>query len=84
MHNTGDKLEDILVGQYRKILDESEIKTLTDNDELKRKSRRQLINLDTEGAKKLDNKKMFIGQNAEKEIRSLGLSPSSPQPVLVL
>ena len=78
MHNTGEKLEDIVVGQYRKIFDESEINTLTEDDELKRKSRRQLINLDIEAAKQLDNKKMFIGQNAEKEIKSLGLTPSSP------
>ena len=77
VHNTGDKLEDILVGQYRKIFDESEINYLTEDDELKRKSRRKLINLDIESAKKLDNKKVFIGQKVEQEIKSLGLTPTS-------
>ena len=77
VHNTGEKLEDIVVGQYKKIFDNSEIYTLMENDELKRKSRKQLIHLDIEAAKKLDNKRVFIGQNVEKEIKSLGLSPTS-------
>lgn len=77
VHNTGERLKDILVGQYKKIVDNSEIYTLTENNELKIKSRKQLIHLDIEAAKKLDNKRVFIGQNVEKEIKSLGLSPTS-------
>ena len=78
VHNTGDMLENILVGQYRKTFDETEINQLDENDQLKRKSRKELINLDIESAKKLDNKRIFIGQNVEKLIKSLGLSPTSP------
>ena len=79
VHNVGDKLEDILVSQYSKILDDSEYNELDANGDLTRKSREELINIDLEKAKKLSSKEMFLGQEVEKEIKDLGLKPNMPQ-----
>ena len=80
IHNTSDKLEQILCTQYRKVLDESELSILNDDtDELVKKPKKELVNIDLDKAKKLKDKELFVGQEVEKEIKCLGLSPSSPQ-----
>ena len=62
IHNTSEKLESILCTQYRKILDESELSLLDDEtDELRKKSKKELVNIDLEKAKTITNKELFIG-----------------------
>ena len=61
-------------------MDESELLTLDDEtDELVKKSKKELVNIDLEKAQTVSDKELFIGQDVEKEIKSLGLSPISPQ-----
>ena len=79
IHNTGDKIEDILVSQLRKVLDDSEINELDEDGNLVRKSRDKVINIDLNEAKKLSNNKVFIGREVEKEIEAMGLTPKKPQ-----
>ena len=80
VHNTSDKLEQILCDQYRKVLDESELSEIVDDsDDLQKKSKKELVAIDLEKARKLNKKEIFIGQEVEKELKCLGLSPSSPQ-----
>lgn len=79
IHNTGDKLETLLVGQYRKVFHDSVINTLDEDDNLERKSRRELMNVDLDEAMKLSKKNIYIGHRVEQEIKKLGLSPSSSQ-----
>ena len=51
IHNTSDKLEQILCTQYRKVLDESELSILNDDtDELVKKSKKELVNIDLDKA----------------------------------
>ena len=73
IHNIGDKLENILVSQCRKVLCDSEINELDEEKNLVRKSRDKLINIDLEQAKKLSDKEMFVGSEVEKELKALGL-----------
>ena len=80
IHNTSEKLEQVLSTQYRKVLDESELTKLDEEtDELRKKSKKELVNLDLDKARTLTDKELFIGQDVEKEIKSFGLTPSSPQ-----
>ena len=80
VHNTQDKLEQVLVSQLRKVVDESELNNLAeDSDEITRKSKRELVELDLDNAKLLSKKKIFIGAETEKELKALGLTPDSDQ-----
>ena len=80
VHNAGDKLESILYKQMRKVFDEQEVTELSeDNETLVKKGRLELLKVDVDKAKVLKRKKMFIGVETEKEIRSLGLDPNSKQ-----
>ena len=80
VHVAFDKMEQILCTQYRKVLEESELSILDDEtNELGKKSKTELVNLDIDEAKKLPDTKLFIGNEVEKEIKALGLSPKSPQ-----
>ena len=79
IHNIGDKLENILVSQCRKVLCDSEINELDEEKNLVRKSRDKLINIDLEQAKKLSDKEMFVGSEVEKELKALGLRWNSRQ-----
>ena len=80
VHSASDKMESIISTQYRKVLEESELSTLDEEtNELSQKSKKELVNIDIEKAKKLSDNKLFIGKEVEKEIKALGLSPKSPQ-----
>ena len=80
VHTASDKMERILCTQYRKVLDESELSTLDEEtNELSKKTKTELVNLDIDEAKKLSDNELFIGREVEKEIKALGLSPKSPQ-----
>lgn len=62
VHNTQDKLEQVLVCQLRKVVDESELNNLADDsDKITRKSKRELVELDLDNAKLLAKKQIFIG-----------------------
>ena len=70
----------MLVSQLRKVVDESELNNLAeDSDEITRKSKRELVELDLDNAKLLSKKKIFIGAETEKELKALGLTPDSDQ-----
>lgn len=80
VHNIADAIESIYVDQLRCILDDSELSVLDfETDELRKKSRVELISIDVDNAKLLSKKQMFIGSECSKEIKSLGLSPDSKQ-----
>lgn len=80
VHNTIDKLEQILLVQLRKFVDESELNNLNqDTEELSKKPTRELIDMNLDNVKMLSNKKMFVGHEVEKELKSLGLNPKSSQ-----
>ena len=79
VHNTRQKLEEILVGQLRKFVDKSELNNIDDDGELSRKNALELIQLDIDKVEALSSKKIFIGQEAERELKNLGLSPQSVQ-----
>ena len=63
----------------RKLLDDSEFKTLDENDEVRLKSRSELVDIDVNNAKILQNKYIFIGNAVSKELKKLGLDPSDKQ-----
>ena len=50
VHNAAEKLESILVNQMRKVLDDSEIYTVTLDGDKEKKSRKELIKLDVSKA----------------------------------
>ena len=80
IHNAADKLENILYTHQMRVLDESEVNVYSeDRDSMERKDRLDLLKVDVETAKLLKNKKMFIGDEAEKYLRKLGLRPDSKQ-----
>ena len=79
VHNTKDKLEQILVGQLGKILDDKHLNNLDAKEELVRKPTVEIVNLEIDEAEVLPNKKIFVGQEVNKELKSLGLSPQSVQ-----
>ena len=79
IHNTSSKLEDILVTQYRKVFDETVYNKLDEDDNLKLKTRRELLDIDVDKAKTLKNAEMFVGSEVSKEIKALGLHPDSIQ-----
>jgi hypothetical protein len=76
IHNTSDELEQILCDQYRKVLDESELSTqIDDTEELQKKSKEELVNIDLDTAKNLKEKEIFIGQDVGKNIYILVFPP---------
>ena len=79
VHNAGNKLENILLTQMRKVIDESELNILSENDTIETKPRDELVNLDVDNVRKLNNKQLFIGSSVETYIKKLGLTPSSKQ-----
>ena len=79
VHNTGKRLEDILMKQYRKIVKETEITKLDEEDNIVRKSRKELVNMDLEKVKILPNKEIFVGTEVAKELKALDMTPDSPQ-----
>ena len=53
--------------------------TLDENDEVRLKSRSELVDIDVNNAKILQNKYIFIGNAVSKELKKLGLDPSDKQ-----
>ena len=80
IHNAANIIENIYVDQLHCIIDDSELSVIdSENDELRKKSRSELLTIDVNAAKVLHNKHIFIGHECAKEIKSLGLSPDSKQ-----
>ena len=79
VHNTRVKLEEILVRQLGKIVDDKYLNNLTISDELVRKPIKEIVDLDMDEVEVLSNKKVFIGQEVVKELQGLGLTPNSVQ-----
>ena len=80
IHNAPTVLENILVDQMRKLIDETELTTLDeDTNKVELKSRSELVDLDVKNAKILRENSIFIGKEASKEIKQLGLKPSDKQ-----
>ena len=79
VHNAAEKLESVLVNQMRKVLDDSEIYTVTRDGDRVKKSRKELIKLDVSQATLLSFKKMFIGAEVQKYMERLGVNPKSKQ-----
>ena len=80
VHNNQDKLEQVLVSQLRKVIDESELNNLNEeSEEITRKSRRELVELDVDNVKLCSKKHTFISAETEKELKALGLNPNSEQ-----
>ena len=80
VHNTADTLEDLLFGQLNKFVDESELTVYDEgSDEIKRKTRKELANLDVNTLKVLSEKSIFIGRDTTNYMKTLGLSPTSKQ-----
>ena len=80
VHSEQEKLEDILMTQLRKTVQETELQNLDEEtNEMSKKSGRELLKVELEDSKLLKNSEIFIGRDVEKEIKALGLSPSSVQ-----
>ena len=78
IHNAADVIEGILVQEMKNILEETEFSNLDfETNEVSNKSRKELIVIDVKKAKKVTRQNMFIGAEATKEIRSMGLSRDS-------
>ena len=65
--------------QYRKVFDETVYNKLDEDDNLKLKSRRELLDIDVDKVETLKNAQMFVGSEVSKEIKALGLHPDSTQ-----
>ena len=79
LHNVQGHIEQVVVTQYRRVFDEKEICDLDEKDELVLKSKKDLAVLDLIKTDTLNEKTIFVGNDVEKEIRKLGLRPTSPQ-----
>ena len=80
VHNTADTLEDLLFGQLNKFVDESELTVYDEgSDEIKRKTRKELANLDVTTLKTRPEKSIFIGRETTNYMKTLGLTPTSKQ-----
>ena len=80
VHNFQEKMEEILRSELRKCVKEEIVSNLDEEtNEISKKSGRELLNIKVEGDNILKNTHIFIGQEVEKEIRALGLSPYSKQ-----
>jgi hypothetical protein len=80
VHNTQEKMEDILLSQLRKCVVETELNNLDEEtNEISKKAKRELIDVIVDTTNLLKNTQIFIGQEVEKEIKSFGLNPRSGQ-----
>ena len=79
VHNAMGQVLEIMTTQYRRIFPEECIYDLDDEEALKLKPTKKLVELDLVKTKVLDEKMLFIGQSAETEIKKLGLRPNSLQ-----
>ena len=80
VHNAREKMEKVLYRQLQKTVKEELINNLDkESNDISRKTGRELLNVDVDENAYLTNKDIFIGQEVEKEIKQLGLKPSSIQ-----
>ena len=80
VHNAREKMEKVLYRQLQKTVKEELINNLDkESNDISRKTGRELLNVDVDENAYLTNKDIFIGQEVEKEIKQLGLKPSSVQ-----
>ena len=80
VHLARAKMEDLLLCQLRKCVSEVEFEDLDDEaNTVSRKTGYDLLEVEVTSDTLLKNKKIFVGQGVEKEIKALGLSPTSPQ-----
>ena len=78
--NITEVIEAVLLDQLQKVFEDSELKILDpETAELRKKSNAELVLIDVDIAERLSNKEIFIGNEASKMIKSLGLSANSSQ-----
>ena len=79
VHCAQEKMRDLLFTQLKKFVKED---VLFNNDKEgnrgSKKSGRELLKIEIDPEIFLDSNKLFIGQEAERDIRALGLTPTSP------
>ena len=80
VHHAREKMEKILYRHLQKAVKEEFINNLDEeNNDISKKSGHELLNVVVDEKTFLDNKDLFIGHEVEKEIKQLGLRPSSVQ-----
>ena len=79
VHCAQEKMRDLLFTQLKKFVKEEELYNYDEERNKFKKSGRELLRVQVDPELFLDNKQLFIGQAAEKDIKALGLTPSSPQ-----
>ena len=79
VHCAQEKMKDLLFAQMKKFVKEDRLYNNDEEGNKFKKSGRELLRVEVEPEQFLPNKDLFIGQAAEKDIKSLGLTPSSPQ-----
>lgn len=80
VHFAKEKMEALLLSQLKKCIKEELLTNLDEeNNEVTKKTSRELLNIEVTDKTLLENHALFIGKEVEKEIKALGLRPSSPQ-----
>ena len=70
----------MLIDQLQKVFEDKELKILDpETAEIRKKSNAELVLIDLDTAERLSNKEIFIGSEATKMIKSLGLSVNASQ-----
>ena len=77
IHNLHTKMTEVLVCCLKRFVQAEVVETMDDEGNLSMKSSRELLHADL--TKTLDRKNVFIGDNCAKFIKTIGLTPSSPQ-----
>ena len=78
--NVFEVMGGVLIEQMEKVFDENELNILDPvSEEVRKKSPAELVLMDVTSAKRLGRKEIFIGSEASKFIKSIGLSVSSSQ-----
>ena len=82
VHCAQEKMRDLLYQQMSKVVVEEKLKNLDDegnDDTFSKKSGRELLQVAITPEVLLSEKKMFVGNEVQKDIKDLGLTPTSPQ-----
>ena len=78
IHTLHSKMTEVLVLCMKRFLNPEVVETMDDEGQLAVKSSRELLDADV-SSNVMDNKKIFIGDKCTKIIKSIGLTPASPQ-----
>ena len=82
VHCAQEKMRDLLWTQMSKVVVETEVKKLDEQgnvEKFSKKSGRDLLKVAITPEVLLNERKMFVGDEVQKEMRELGLTPTSPQ-----